>query len=422
MTVGRPNRPLGGQRRFRPHDAAPAFDAFEKRGLLAANIGPCALPHLDVEPIGRAGDARAQQAVAPGSRERSLHYLNRVRIFRADIDVALGGADRDAGDGHPLDQDEGITLHDHAVREGPAVAFIGIADDVLLRRRGLRHGAPFDAGRKAGAAASAQARLHHLFDDGVRSEQERALEPAETAVGLVVGDRERIDDAASREGQPRLAFQPRNVINDTVLERMRSALAARGIEQACGIGGSDRAIADTPRRGRDLDQGLQPIKPAGAGPHDLKRNVARGRRVPQRARDFIRPDRKRTRIAGNENAKALFWDRGRPARCPRERRGRHHCIEARFVEPADDTSADHRRRRGRAEPQTVDRLKRHAAVRRSRAHADAKPRLRARRQRIAAGRLAGFGATELDDVAARRLATKVMIEGDDAVHFGARQV
>jgi murein endopeptidase len=42
--------------------------------------------------------------------------------------------------------------------------------------------------------------------------------------------------------------------------------------------------------------------------------------------------------------------------------------------------------------------------------------------RAAAGRLASFGATELEDVAARRFAANVMIEGDDAVHLGARQI
>ena len=35
--------------------------------------------------------------------------------------------DRDAGNRHALDQHEGITLHDHAVGEGAAVALVGIA-------------------------------------------------------------------------------------------------------------------------------------------------------------------------------------------------------------------------------------------------------------------------------------------------------
>ena len=64
-----------------------------------------------------------------------------VRIFRADIDVALGGADRDAGDGHAFDQHEGIAFHDHAVGEGAAVAFVGVADDVFLSAPAFGDGA-----------------------------------------------------------------------------------------------------------------------------------------------------------------------------------------------------------------------------------------------------------------------------------------
>ena len=45
-----------------------------------------------------------------------------------------------------------------------------------------------------------------------------------------------------------------------------------------------------------------------------------------------------------------------------------------------------------------------------------------RGKRIAAGRLAGFGAAQLEHMAAGRRAAEVVIEGDDAVHFGARDV
>ena len=41
----------------------------------------------------------------------------------------------------------------------------------------LRHGAPLDAGREAGAAAAAQARLHDLLDDGVRRQAASARSP-----------------------------------------------------------------------------------------------------------------------------------------------------------------------------------------------------------------------------------------------------
>ena len=52
------------QRRFCPHDPALAFEAFEQRGLFAADIGAGAGAHLDVERIGRAADA------GPSTRSR----------------------------------------------------------------------------------------------------------------------------------------------------------------------------------------------------------------------------------------------------------------------------------------------------------------------------------------------------------------
>ena len=66
-----------------------------------------------------------------------LHRLDGIGIFGADIDVAVGGADRDAGNGHALDQHEGIAFHDHAVGEGAGIAFVGVADDVFLLGPGV---------------------------------------------------------------------------------------------------------------------------------------------------------------------------------------------------------------------------------------------------------------------------------------------
>ena len=45
-----------------------------------------------------------------------------------------------------------------------------------------------------------------------------------------------------------------------------------------------------------------------------------------------------------------------------------------------------------------------------------------RGERIAAGRLAGFGAAQLEHMAAGRLAAEVMIEGDDPMHLGAGDI
>src|SRR5262245_14609039 len=99
-----------------------------------------------------AADTVAEEAGAPRSRYRRGHRLGRVRRVRAVVDVALGGADRDAGDRHALDHNEGVAFHDHAIGEGAAIAFVGVADDVFAIGTGLRHRLPLDPGWKTGTA------------------------------------------------------------------------------------------------------------------------------------------------------------------------------------------------------------------------------------------------------------------------------
>ena len=137
MTVGRPNRPLwAGSGGLARTIAALALEAFEQRGLLAADIGAGADPHLHVE--GESAESATRGPRMPPRRAASIAASIAAMacgIFGADVDVALGRADGDAGDDHALDQDEGIAFHDHAVGEGAAVALVGVADDVFLRAR-----------------------------------------------------------------------------------------------------------------------------------------------------------------------------------------------------------------------------------------------------------------------------------------------
>jgi hypothetical protein len=86
----------------------------------------------------------------------ALEDLLRVGILRAQIHEAARRADRKARDRHAFDEDERIALHDHPIRERPGVAFVGIADDVFLRRLRFEHGLPLDARRKRCAATPAK--------------------------------------------------------------------------------------------------------------------------------------------------------------------------------------------------------------------------------------------------------------------------
>ncbi|MNU94527.1 hypothetical protein D3C71_845130 [compost metagenome] len=97
-----------------------------------------------------------ENASCPGDVDCLAHRGNRMRIFGTGIDVSPGRTGRDAGDHHALDQHKGIAFHDHPVGKGGAVAFVGIADDIFLRRHRLHHSLPLDAGRETGTAAPSQ--------------------------------------------------------------------------------------------------------------------------------------------------------------------------------------------------------------------------------------------------------------------------
>ena len=72
------------------------------------------------------------------------------------------------GDSHALEQTEGVALHQHAVSEGAAVAFIRVHANVFVSgrvsrfarvgsRRLIRYRAPFNTRREPGTTAAAQA-------------------------------------------------------------------------------------------------------------------------------------------------------------------------------------------------------------------------------------------------------------------------
>ena len=78
------------------------------------------------------------------------------RILGAHVDDAFGGAHHVAADDHAFQQRVRIALDLVAVHVRAGVAFVGIADDVLLVGRGLAQELPLEAGEEAGAAAAAQ--------------------------------------------------------------------------------------------------------------------------------------------------------------------------------------------------------------------------------------------------------------------------
>ena len=174
----------------------------------------------------------------------------------------------------------------------PEIAFVGVADDVFLLRRGLGDGPPFDAGGEASAAAAAQSGIHHLLYDRFGPDGEGFLQSLVAAMGLVVLERAGIDDADAGEGEAGLLLEERDVLDEAEGEGMLAAFEHAGVEQAVDIGGLGRSVAYAALRSLDLDRRLQPIHAARAGADDLDVNPALLRRLEQSARHVVGADAK----------------------------------------------------------------------------------------------------------------------------------
>ncbi len=176
----------GGDRRLGADDPTLAFEGVQKRGFLATDIGAGTDADFHVESLAAAADIGAEIAGGAGDVQGFAQGRHGLGIFRAYIDVAVAGPDGEAGNGHALDQQEGVAFHQHAVGEGAGVAFVGVADDVLLRSLGTTHRAPFDPGGERRAAASAQAGIEYGGGGLFATEGDGPGQALEAAVGTVI--------------------------------------------------------------------------------------------------------------------------------------------------------------------------------------------------------------------------------------------
>ncbi len=149
---------IGRERRFQARLALLAFQAFQQRGFLAADIGAGAVVDVEIE-VPAVDIVLADQLGVVGLVDRRLQAFTLADEFAADVDVAGVCTHGEAGDQAAFDQQMRIVPHDLAVLAGARLGLVGIDDEILRPTvRLLRHERPFQPGRKAGAAAPAQAR------------------------------------------------------------------------------------------------------------------------------------------------------------------------------------------------------------------------------------------------------------------------
>ena len=207
------------ERRTGLRHTAVTLNRLEKSRLFAADERAGAEAKLNVEVKVAAENLLAQKTEVASLLDGDLKALDGERIFRTDVDVALRSADREAGDGHGLEDGVGIAFERGAVHVGAGVALVGVTDHVLLAL-GLLHGElPLHAGGEAGAAAAAETRLEHLVDDLLgRHLEENLLESLVAVAGDVVIDLLGIDDAAVPQNDAVLLLVEGNVgVGDELL-------------------------------------------------------------------------------------------------------------------------------------------------------------------------------------------------------------
>ena len=163
------------ERRLETRLALLAFQAFEQRGFLAADIGASAVMDDDVE-IPAVDIVLADQLGVVSFIHRALQRLALADEFAAHIDVSDVRAHREAGDQTAFHQRVRIVAQDVAVLAGAGFGFVGV-DDQIMRPflHFLRHEGPFEAGRKARAAAAAQTGFFDHIHDGFGAEFENLL-------------------------------------------------------------------------------------------------------------------------------------------------------------------------------------------------------------------------------------------------------
>ncbi len=158
------------ERRLEARHALLALKAFEEGGFFAADIGACAVMNVEIEVPAGARRVRPQETGFVCLVHSSLELLALADEFAAHIDVAGMRAHREGGDEAAFDELLRIVTHDVAILAGAGLGLVRVHHEIMRTAIGLlRHEGPFEAGREARAATTAQTRLLHLVENPVTS-------------------------------------------------------------------------------------------------------------------------------------------------------------------------------------------------------------------------------------------------------------
>ena len=170
------------ERRPFSRNAATAFNRLQQSGFLTADEGSRATEQHDVKSFRK----RLEDACFAQFGDDAFQDGNRLRVFFANVDDGLLGANRICRNENAFQNTVRIRFHQHAIHEGAWIAFIRIADDDFVFAFGFQGHTPFFARRETTAATAAQFGGLQNLNDLFRSHGAGLFQCGETAVGAVV--------------------------------------------------------------------------------------------------------------------------------------------------------------------------------------------------------------------------------------------
>ena len=203
---------LCGERRPRSWSSGFAFQRCDQRRLFAANKRSRSFHQFDIKLESATEDVLPEQSIFPRLFDGAIQAMHRQRILGAHIDDSFGRAHHVTADDHSFQQRVRVAFNFVAIHVGAGVAFVCIADDVLLFCFCLGQEFPLVASGISGSAAAAQFRGLDLLDDAGRVRIDQYfVECLISADGDVFFNVVGIDDSAIPQNDFLLAFEERNV-------------------------------------------------------------------------------------------------------------------------------------------------------------------------------------------------------------------
>ena len=143
--------------RFKARLAFFAFQRFEQCGFFTTNICAVAVVGEEFKFKIRTQNIFTQKACGTRLLQSSFKALVAFENFAVDVVVARFRAHRVTGDNHAFNQGMRIEHDDVAVFKCTRLAFVGVTNHIFFTREGTGHKAPFQTGREARTATTAQA-------------------------------------------------------------------------------------------------------------------------------------------------------------------------------------------------------------------------------------------------------------------------